>query len=160
MAFLGAQKTKQNARKMDSLSPRTWGKGLLNAISTPRGQTPSPQEAPRESSKTNKVLGSTVIAGAIGAGISLVSTEVENAQRLRAYGNQARLIPAAERAAYAIAKGARFAGAAGAFTAAEGPLLGRVLQAGGGLIAGSVAGNVAGTAVLAASKMQFGRPYV
>ncbi len=159
---MGAQKTKQNTRKMDSLSPRTWGKGLLNAISTrgqaPSPQTPSPQEAPRESSKTNKVLGRTVIAGAIGAGISLVSTEVEN-KKLRASGS-AYQIPAAARAAYAIAKGAQFAGAAGAFAAAEGPLLGRVLQAGGGFIAGGVAGNVAGGAVLAASKVQFGRPYV
>ncbi len=148
---------------MDSLSPRTWGKGLLNAISmsprgqTPSPQTPSPQEAPQESSKTNKVLGRAAIAGAIGAGISALGTGFQDAKIREESGGRLHLSPAF-RASNAAGMAAMFAGAAGTFTASEGSVLTRALKAGaGGIIAGNVVGR---PAIFAASKMKFGRPYV
>jgi hypothetical protein len=131
---------------MGSLSPSTWGKGLLNAISTPRGQTPSPQtpspqEAPRESSKTNKALGRAAIAAAIGAGMSVFHT-----------GSKEMGLSVAERAVHAATSAATFAGAAGTFTAAEGSVLTRALKgAGVGLLAGASVnkvGNLSGVDAL------------
>jgi hypothetical protein len=146
---------------MDSLSPRTWGKGLLNAISisprgqTPSQQTPSPQEASQKSStsKNEAAARNALIAGAIGATMSVLATQddvrVENGQSV---------MSTAERAANAAAMAAMFAGAAGTFTATEGSVLTRALKAGAG---GYIAGNVVGRpAFFAASKMRFGRPYV
>jgi hypothetical protein len=161
VAFLGAQKTKQNTRKMDSLSPSTWGKGLLNAISissrgqTPSPQTPSPQKAPQNSStsKNEAAARNALIAGAIGAGMSVLGTQDDF---LLEQG--LRPLSTAERAANAAATAAMFAGAAGTFTASEGSVLTRALKAGAGsMIATYVVG---GPAYSAASKMKFGRPYV
>ncbi len=150
---------------MDSLSPSTWGKGLLNAISisprgqTPSPQTPSPQKAPQKSSTSKKdaAARNALIAAAIGAGVSALGTAAEDATLRKQSGGKYR-ITNAYRATHAAATAAMFAGAAGTFTASEGSVLTRALKAGAG---GLIAGNMVGAgAALASSKMQFGRPYV
>jgi hypothetical protein len=138
-------------------------KSLLNSISprgqTPSPQTPSPQKAPQKpsTSKNEAAARNALIAGAIGAGISALGTAAEDAKLRKQSGGKYR-ISNAYRAAHAASLGAMFAGAAGTFTATEGSVLTRALKAGAG---GLIAGNVVGAgAVLASSKMQFGRPYV
>jgi hypothetical protein len=108
-------------------------------------------------SKNEAAARNALIAGAIGAGISALGTAAKDAEIREESRGQFRLSNA-YRAAHAASLGAAFAGAAGTFTATEGSVLTRALKAGaGGLIAGNVVGR---PAFFAASKMQFGRPYV
>ncbi len=116
---------------MDSLSPSTWGKGLLNAISiSHRGQTPSPQEAPQKSitSKKDAAARNALIAGAIGGGYTALST----------MGNERLTV--ADKAVLAAQNAALLAGAAGTYTSSEGSVLARAAK-------GFGAGVLASTAV-------------
>ncbi len=149
---------------------REWHKSLLDSIS-PRGQapspqTPSPQKAPQNSStsKNEAAARNALIAGTIGAGLNFAKTEAYNAE-LRKYGLEHLTLSAADRAASAIANGARLAAVAGTYTASDGSVLVRAAK---GLGAGFVA-DIAVSAPLGALARvidpEFGvgrvaRPYV
>lgn len=150
---------------------RGWHKSLLDSIS-PRGQTsspqtpPPPQEASQKSSTSKKdaAARNALIAGAIGAGLNFAMTGADNAE-LRADGLEHYQLSAADRAAAAIANGAKLAAIAGTYTASDGSVLVRAAK---GLGAGFVADIAVGAPLGALARVvdpKFGvgrvaRPYV
>ncbi len=139
---------------------REWPKSLLDSISqrgqTQSPQTPSPQEAPKPSSTSEKNAAArkaALKAGLAGAAVNL------------AINSQNEKMSPAKRAASAIANGVRWAAVAGTYTASEGSGLARAAKGlGAGLVADIAVGTPLG-ALVSVIDPKFGvgrvaRPYV